>query len=197
MIRVPPNPAESVRYLLPNGARSASLRPTDPARAAMTDLRTRPVLTVAPDVSIEQALQAMKAGGARFLFVVDGEQVIGSITSYDIESERPIRFMQSIDCTHTTCAWREVRVADIMDKPAEWLVLDERAVQRASVGAIAERLRASGRRYAIVVADAAAPEREIRGLFSAARIRQLLDTELPVDGPVPARTFAEVEAALL
>jgi CBS-domain-containing membrane protein len=181
--------------LLMPGARAdhAYLSPQDPAAHAMTDFRNGPMITTPASTSIELALQQMKLSGARFSFVVDDRGVlVGSVTSYDIQGEKPIRFMQSMDCSHTSCAWRDVTVENIMEPVAEWQVLDHAAVARLTIGEVAALISEAGRRYLVVVEPLKSGEAwQVRGLFSKARIQMLLGTTSP--DVARASTFAQLE----
>jgi CBS-domain-containing membrane protein len=177
------------------GSRSdyAYLSPTDPASQAMTDFRNGPMITTPASTSIELALQQMKLSGARFAFVVDERgTLVGSVTSYDIQGEKPIRYMQSMDCSLNDCAWRDVTVENIMEPLAEWQVLEHSAVARLTIGDVAAVMSDAGRRYLVVVERLKDGEAwQVRGLFSGARIQLLLGTASP--GLAPAYTFAQIE----
>src|SRR5258708_33728512 len=136
--------------LLAPGSRTdyAFLSPTDPASQAMTDFRNGPMITTPASTPIELALQQMKLSGARFAFVVDDRgALVGSVTSYDIQSEKPIRYMQSLDRSHTTGAWRDVTVENIMEPVAQWQVLQHSALARVAVGDGASLMSDDGLRY--------------------------------------------------
>ncbi len=172
------------------------LNPKEPASLVMTDFRTGPMITTSAGTSIELALQQMKLSGARFAFVVDHQGALaGSVTSYDIQGEKPMRYMQSVDCSHTTCAWRDVVVENIMEPLADWQVLDHDYVARLSIGDVASLLANAERRYLVVVERTrAGGPWQVRGLFSNARIQLLLGTATQ---SVPAaRTFAELGQAI-
>jgi len=181
--------------LLAPGSRSdyAFLSQTDPACQAMTDFRNGPMITTPASTSIELALQQMKLSGARFAFVVDDRgALVGSVTSYDIQSEKPIRYMQSLDRSHTTGAWRDVTVENIMEPVAQWQVLEHSALARVTIGDVASLMSDDGLRYLVVVEPLKDSEaQQVRGLFSSARIQMLLGTASP--GVAPAHTFAELE----
>jgi CBS-domain-containing membrane protein len=163
----------------------------------MTDFRNGPMITTPASTSIELALQQMKLSGARFAFVVDEHgALVGSVTSYDIQGEKPIRYMQSLDRSHTTGAWREVTVENIMEPLAEWRVLEYSAVIRLSIGDVAWAMSEAGLRYVVVVEpmkDGGAWQ--VRGLFSGARIQMLLGTASP--GVATAHTFAQIEREIV
>jgi CBS-domain-containing membrane protein len=142
----------------------------------MTDFRSAPLVTTRCKVSIEDALQQMKLAGARFAFVVGSDQqLLGSITSYDIQGEKPVQYMLSAGCSESVHVWRDVRVEHIMEPVVNWRVLAYAQVLRMSAAEMAALLAESGQRYLVVVEDAAdARTHQIRGLFSAARLQALL-----------------------
>jgi CBS domain containing-hemolysin-like protein len=59
------------------------------------DFRERPSLTAAESSPIDAALEHMKHAGVRSAFASDGagRMVTGLITSFDIMSEKPMRFI--------------------------------------------------------------------------------------------------------
>jgi CBS domain containing-hemolysin-like protein len=162
-----------------------------PAIMTMTDLRQVAALTVEPNVSIDWALQRMREGGVRLLLVINHDnEVVGLITSTDIQGEKPLRFLQEVRLRHS-----EIPVRDIMvprDK-LEFISMDE--VLKASVGNVLETLRRIGRKHALVYdRDKRTGHASIRGIFSASRLSRQLDL---VFEPIEvARSFADVEAAI-
>lgn len=162
-----------------------------PAIMTMTDLRQVAALTVEPNVSIDWALQRMREGGVRLLLVINHDnEVVGLITSTDIQGEKPLRFLQEVRLRHS-----EIPVRDIMvprDK-LEFISMDE--VLKASVGNVLETLRRIGRKHALVYdRDKRTGRASIRGIFSASRLSRQLDL---VFEPIEvARSFADVEAAI-
>lgn len=185
--------------LLMPGARSdyAYLSPNDPASQAMTDFRNGPMITTPAQTSIALALQQMKLSGARLVFVVDERgTLVGSVTSYDIQGEKPIRYMQSLDRSHTTGVWRDVSVENIMQPVAEWHVVDHAAVARLTIGDVASLMSDAQLRYLVVVErlkDGGAWH--VRGLFSGTRIHLLLGTASP--GVASVHTFAEIKREIV
>jgi len=168
----------------------------DKSALAMTDFRNSPMISTHGQESIEETLQRMKMSGARFLFVLDEhEQLAGSITSYDIQGERPLRYLNSVGYAPGTGAWRDVLVRDIMDPVRNWSVLEHLHVARLSIGDVAMLMSARYLRYLVVVE--ASPEGDVhrvRGLFSAARIQQLLGEEATIQGAALAAAAEEVHA---
>jgi CBS-domain-containing membrane protein len=169
------------------------LEPDAPATLALTDFRSAPVVTAAFDATIAAALEQMKLSGARFAFVVGPErQLLGAITSYDIQGEKPMQYMLSVGCSETTCAWRDVQVENIMEPVGQWQVLAYADAVAMSVAQVAALLTKTGHRYVVVVEPAGdAGSRQVRGLFSAARLQMLLGSgDAPEVGAVVAARVA-------
>jgi CBS domain len=180
--------------MMPGSQRDyACVGPDEPASLVMTDFRTGPMITTPASASIEAALQQMKLSGARFAFVVDERRaLVGSVTSYDIQGEKPIQYMQSIDGSRTTTAWRDVAVENIMEPVTQWQVLHHADVARLTIGDVASLMSDMGLRYLVVVERPKDKETwHVRGLFSGARIQMLLGTA--ATGLAAAQTFAELE----
>jgi CBS-domain-containing membrane protein len=148
----------------------------DPATFAMTDFRNSPMITTSPQTSIEDALQTMKVAGVRFLFVADERgRLVGSVTSFHIQGERPLQHMMAVGCTPTSCAWRDVLVGEVMDPTEAWRTIDVAVVGAARLGDLAALADEPERRYLVVVepaADGRGPQ--VRGLISATRVGKLL-----------------------
>lgn len=169
----------------------ARVRLHSPAILVMTDLRRAPAICVEADRPIDDALDKMKGAGVRLLFVGgDDDNIVGVVTSTDIQGELPVRLQRE-----RLLRREDIVVRDIMTVTAKLELLWIGDVLDAAVGDVVETLRLSGRRHALVFDRD--PERgrdAIRGIFSASQISlqlgQAIDT-LPV-----ARTFAEVELAL-
>jgi CBS domain containing-hemolysin-like protein len=180
-----------VGYFEPSQELPAQVKQHSPAILVMTDLRQQIAITVEPNVSIDWALQRMKAAGVRLLFVVNGQkQILGLITATDILGEKPLQFHQELHLRY-----EEIMVRDIMtpQKALEVLHMDE--VLRASVGDIVATLQDVGRRHALVIDnDVRTGQDSVRGIFSASQISKQLNQPIETSGV--AHTFAEVEVAL-
>jgi CBS-domain-containing membrane protein len=176
--------------------RPFTIDPGAPASQAMTDFRSAPIVTSNFNTSIDDALNQMKLSGARFAFVLGPDRkLVGSITSYDIQGEKPVQYMVSIGCTETTCAWQDVQVENIMEPVSQWRVLEFAHVARMNVSEVAALVAASGQRYVVVVEAAADPKsRQVRGLFSAARLQLLLGSgdSAAVGSSAVARTMSSL-----
>ncbi len=142
------------------------IRLDDAALDVMTDFNQVPPLTVRPDTAIDSALETMKVAGVRLLLVVDAaDQILGLITSYDVQGERPIEL-----ASETRVARSEIRVTMVMTPRAAIDVLPIGTVRRIKVGHVVETLRHFERQHLLVV-DA---EQRVCGLFSMSQIRKQL-----------------------
>ncbi|OYV52429.1 MAG: hypothetical protein B7X10_00050 [Burkholderiales bacterium 21-58-4] len=170
--------------------------PSAPTTAVMTDFRFHTALAVPFSRSIDEALSDMKHVGVRALFVTDGlVQVTGFITSYDIQGERPVRFLQSADCLQERCAHSEILVGDIMTPLHALRVLDIYDVLRATIHDVAETFKITTLTHLVVVETSQGAEgMRVRGLFS----RTLLErtTGLKIEALCTAKSFADVEQVL-
>jgi CBS domain containing-hemolysin-like protein len=180
-----------VSYFEPSQELPAQVKEHSPAILVMTDLRHQIAITVEPNVSIDWALQRMKAAGVRLLFVVNSaKQILGLITSNDILGEKPIQFHQELHLRY-----EEIMVRDIMTPQNALEVLMMEEVLRATVGDIVATLQDVGRRHALVLDnDVRTGQDSIRGIFSATQISKQLNQPIETSGV--AHTFAEVEIAL-
>lgn len=162
----------------------------DGATRVMTDLDRVAALTTHPDASLHEAEQRMISGGVRLLLVTDAEeQVVGVITATDILGEKPVTFLQRYGGKR-----EELRVADVMTPHAELQALRLHDVEHSRVGDIVATLRQAGRQHALVV-DESQGTPHIRGIISSTQVARQLGH--PVEGDGRARSFAELEAALV
>ncbi|HHJ16250.1 MAG TPA: CBS domain-containing protein [Gammaproteobacteria bacterium] len=180
-----------VSFFEPSQELPAQVKEDSPAILVMTDLRYQIALTVEPNVSIDWALQRMKTAGVRLLFVVNSDkQVLGLITSTDIQGEKPLQFHQELHLRY-----EEIMVRDIMTPQVQLEVLNMEDVMRAAVGDIVTTLRSVGRRHALVLDEDPRFDRPaIRGIFSVSQISKQLNRS--IETTEVAQTFAEVEAVL-
>ncbi len=180
-----------VSYFEPSQELPARVREQSPAILVMTDLRQQIAVTVEPNVSIDWALQRMKAAGVRLLFVVNSDKLVrGLITATDLQGEKPLQFQQELHLRY-----EEIMVRDIMTPKNGLEVMLMEDVLRASVADVIATLRSTGRQHALVLDDDPRTERPaIRGIFSASQIGKQLDQL--IETTEVANTFAEVELAL-
>jgi CBS-domain-containing membrane protein len=149
---------------------------TYPALSAMTDFRVSALFKVHPEDTIDDALLKMKGAGLRLGFVVssDSEQILGSITSYDIMGEKPMRFLQSVGLDRSI-THKDIKVRDIMEKVEDWVAVDLKSVGAFTVQAILDVFQKTGRTHIPVLDTKEGKEHHLSGLFSSAKILRLTD----------------------
>ena len=150
----------------------------DPAVSVMTDFRVRSMFKLEPNETIEDALHKMKVAGLRMAFVKEknSEKLIGSITSYDIMGEKPMRYLQSVGFSDRSVTHKDILVRDIMEHTKDWEVIEIREVEKANVQNILEALQKLGRTHLPVLDIQDGKEPRLRGLFSSAQILRLTET---------------------
>ena len=141
---------------------------TDPAVSVMTDFTWDTPVTVATDRLIDDALRDMTLAGVRALLVMRGEAVVGLITSYDIQGERPMQFLSGsgltrhseIEVGHIMTPWRSVPTIDI-----PW-------ISSAKVSDVIERFKRRSDSHFLVVEYAERGGAFVRGMFSRAELQR-------------------------
>jgi len=178
------------RYFRPRQSLPERVTAADPALAAMTDLGQVTAYTTELTTPLSKALDLMIKRGVRLLLVNNVDrQIIGLITSRDIEGEKPARILAKAGG-----AWEDLLVADIMTLQPRMEVLLMEEVATARVGDIIATLRQADRQHALVVdADPETGRPAVRGLFSLSQIGLLLGLDL--DPAQRATTYAELEQA--
>jgi CBS-domain-containing membrane protein len=167
------------------------VRPADPALSVMTDLRRVPAVLVDPDVDMEAAMRIMIRRNVRSLFVVNVDnEVLGLVTATDLLGEKPMQHL-----ARTGGRRGDIRVHDLMTPQARLEVLAMGDVEHACVGQVLATLNEAGRQHAMVVEGGAGGREVVRGVFSASQLEKQLGEPVAV-GAAPARTFAEIQAAL-
>ncbi len=146
-----------------------SLEYDDPAVLALTDFTREYPLTVDDERQIDAALQDMIRFGVRALLVLREQRVVGLITSYDIQGERPLQFLQNSNYHHH----RDIRVDHVMTPWSELLAIDWHGVATARCGELLETIRHAGLTHLLVVEKAAEGDAiTVRGLLSRARLER-------------------------
>jgi CBS domain-containing protein len=113
----------------------------------------------------------MKHAGVRSAFATDPARnaVVGLVTAYDIMSEKPMRFMQSLATPR-----REVLVRDVMQPTTDWRIAELKDLEGATVLSVALMFEETQLTHIPVMETDDSGERRLRGLLSAARVRRLL-----------------------
>ncbi|HSS65886.1 MAG TPA: CBS domain-containing protein [Gammaproteobacteria bacterium] len=180
---------------------------TSPAIDVMTDFNHVRPRTTRPDAPIDNALDHMKRVGVRLLLVEDADRtILGIVSSYDIQGEKPIKLVQESRVSRS-----EIRVSDIMTPQGEIEALHMLSVRNAQVGHIVATLRALEQRHLLVVQsangigesdeDEAMPSigsgtQVVRGLFSSTQIGRQLRVDVD-EIMTPAHSLAEMQRGMV
>jgi CBS-domain-containing membrane protein len=195
-VLVPAGTAGTLRLPASSEHRRTRLTLDDPAIELMTDLRRVPPISVRSSTSIDEALRGMVLSGVRFLFVVDGAQsLVGSVTASDLQGEKPLLYLRSVDGTLASRTHREIEVGHIMEPVAQWVVVLLPAVNRLRLRHVAAMFQETGRRHLVVVEpELGRRASTVCGLFSATQLERELGlalAELP-----RAERFVDIQQAL-
>jgi CBS domain-containing protein len=147
------------------------LDPSDPAIHAITDFTREHPVTVDEERQIDAALDDMIRLGVRALLVVREQRVVGLITSYDIQGERPLQFLQ----TSTYTRHQDIRVGHIMTPWDRLLAVDWASIQSARAGDLMQVLEDTGMTHLLVIEGGKKNSPPIvRALLSRARLARQL-----------------------
>ena len=181
-------PHSKIRYgitLKADADRSIVSRHT-PATEVMTDLLHAMAYTINPTSSINDAESKMILCGVRLLFVTDSDgELVGLITATDVLGERPVNYLREHGGER-----EDIMVQEIMTHRDDIEAINYPDVVRASVGDIIATLHDAGRQHVLVV-----DQDSVRGLFSATEVARRIGEAVDIEAR--ARTFAELEAALV
>jgi CBS-domain-containing membrane protein len=158
-----------------------SLSPNDPALLAITDFTREYPVTAAADRQIDDALGDMVSLGVRALLVRRDQRIVGLLTSYDIQGERPIQFLQSSNHRHH----HEIRVADIMTPWDALKAIHWSTLQAMSAGDLLHVLEEANLTHAIVVEAHRGTPCVVRALLSRARLIRQLTNAKPTELTLP------------
>jgi CBS domain-containing protein len=148
-----------------------SLQPGDPAVRAVTDFTREYPVTVDAERQIDDALNDMIRLGVRALLVAKDQRLVGLITSYDIQGEKPLQFLQSSNYNRH----QDIRVADLMTPWDQLLAVEWGSIQSARAGDLLRVFEASGLTHLLVIeTDQKNSTSTVRALASRARLMRQL-----------------------
>lgn len=144
---------------------------TDPAIYALTDFKRDYPMTVDPERQIDDALSDMIRLSVRALLVAQEQRLVGLITSYDIQGERPMQFLHSSNYSRH----EDIRVVHVMTPWDELVALDWQAVEAArAMDLLATFAQTNLTHLLVVEVDRETSASTVRALASRARLlRQL------------------------
>jgi CBS domain-containing protein len=147
------------------------LDPGDPAIHAVTDFTREHPVTVGEERQIDDALGDMIHLGVRAMLVMREQRIVGMITSYDIQGERPLQFLQ----TSNYSRHQDIRVGHIMTPWDKLLAVDWDSIQSARAGDLLHVLDEAGITHLLVIEGGKRNTAPIvRALVSRARLARQL-----------------------
>jgi signal-transduction protein with cAMP-binding, CBS, and nucleotidyltransferase domain len=178
------------RYARPKQQLPRRITADDPALSVMTDLCQVAAVTTELSTPLGKGLDIMVKRRVRVLLVVDADDnILGLVTSRDLDGEKVNRILAKTGCTR-----QDLLVSDVMTLRAKLEVLMIEDILNARVGDIIATLRQVNRQHALVLEID--PETEIpavRGIFSLSEIGLRLGLNIsPSRQPT---TYAELEKA--
>ncbi len=147
------------------------LDPSDPAIHAITDFTREHPVTVDEERQIDAALGDMIHFGVRAMLVMRDQRIVGLITSYDIQGERPLQFLQRSNYSRH----QDIHVGHIMTPWDELLAVNWDRIQYAHAGDLLQVLEEAGLTHVLVIEDGKTNTPPIvRALVSRARLARQL-----------------------
>jgi CBS domain-containing protein len=147
------------------------LEASDPAIHAITDFTREHPVTVGEDRQIDAALEDMIHVGVRAMLVMREQRIVGLITSYDIQGERPLQFLQSSNYSRH----EDIRVGHVMTPWDKLLAVDWGSLQAARAGDLLNVLEETGVSHLLVIENPKSGSSPIvRALVSRARLSRQL-----------------------
>jgi CBS domain-containing protein len=148
-----------------------ALEPSDPAVYAITDFKRDYPMTVDAERQIDDALSDMIRLSVRALLVAQEQRLIGLITSYDIQGERPMQFLQSSNYSRH----QDIRVVHVMTPWDELSALDWESVESARAGDLLAVFEQTNLTHLVVIeVDRKTSTSTVRALASRARLMRQL-----------------------
>jgi len=187
-----PNSPLSTGTLIAHNRRAKSVKVTldDAAFSMMTDFNTIRPFSITGDANIDQINNKMIACGVRLLFVVEHDEVLHGLVTYnDIFGEKPLQYIQEHGGKR-----EEILALDIMTPLGQLEALQLADILTARVGDIVETIKLSGRQHILVCEDHTSGSQAITGLFSSTQIENRLGIKIELSPR--ANTFADLERAL-
>ncbi len=150
----------------------------DTALTTMVDFHWVCPATVEPEQKIGAALQSMVGVRVRTLLVMSDTQMVGLITAYDIQGQKPLQFLHGPECIHEKCRHEDIEVADIMTPVGALPTLRFEDVHKARIGDIVETFRQTRQTHLLVTDQQDDQRTVVRGLISRTEIERRLGISL-------------------
>ncbi len=148
---------------------------SDPATDVMINFETARPFTVSPRNTLDEANLSLKSSNSHIILVVEGEQVVGVVSSEDILGERPMRIVQERRIKR-----EEILVRAVMTPIDKLMAIDYEELTHTKVGHVVNTLIQNKQHYMLVVdIEESSNEQRVHGLLYIYDIVKRLDKDLP------------------
>ena len=160
----------------------------DPAIYAITDFKRDYPMTVDAERQIDDALSDMIRLSVRALLVAKEQRLVGLITSYDIQGERPMQFLQSSNYSRH----QDIRVVHVMTPWDELMALDWEHLEAARAGDLLLLFEQTNLTHLLIIErDRKTSISTVRALASRARLLRQLGERASAPEPSHRRDTGE------
>ena len=150
------------------------VREDDPASYVMQPLTSTKTLFIQYDDNINTATQAVKIHHTPLLLVMEGDSLVGLISSEDLLGEKPITLQQK-----SRIQREDITVKMLMTPLKDILVMTLEDVMHARVGNIVATLKQLNQHYALVTSNNDDKgETQLHGIFNTAQISKQLHKDI-------------------
>ena len=178
-----------INLITPDDKSGKTISENDPAMVVMTDLKKVSAFQIESSASIDAINNKMMACGVRLLFVHDTQDnLVGLITSSDIQGEKPLLYVTQNGGTRD-----DIGAQELMTPLAKLEGFPLEEVKKSRVADIANALKECRRNHMLVLENREG-DQFIRGLFSATQLSRQLGTNITPS--FRAESFAQLNRAL-
>ena len=178
-----------INLITPDDKSRKTISENDPAMVVMTDLKKVIAFQIESSASIDAINNKMMACGVRLLFVHDTQDnLVGLITSSDIQGEKPLLYVTQNGGTRD-----DIGAQELMTPLAKLEGFPLEEVKKSRVADIANALKECQRHHMLVLENREG-DQFIRGIFSATQLSRQLGTSITPS--YRAENFAQLNRAL-
>lgn len=160
-----------------------------PASSFMVDFTRVHAITASASLSVNDALELMRANRIRALIVTSANgEFAGIISAMDLMGRKPMAYANEAGIPRS-----EVQVKNIMLAKTKLKAIARTDVEHATIGDVLNVLKSLNDQHILVV-DGINEDMQISGMFSAADFRRALNIE--IDTAAIAHTFSDLERVI-
>ena len=169
--------------------KSSGLVLDSPAKSLMVDFTETPATTINETITVNDALEVMKAHRIRALMVVDSNGIFkGIITAMDLMGRKPMLYASEAGISRV-----DVLVKNMMTSKNKLKAVSKEDVEKSCIGDVLHTLKKLSEQHILVV-EGDDDDMNICGLFSASDFKRALGVRF--DTPVIAHTFSDLQRVI-